>query len=158
MLKRFGPSPIRHLLVFSYESEKPCQGFGLSGTPESGYRERLVFPRPNRVFRNNRSGFRERSGGIANAKSGFQEQSIGFSGTIRGYRECLIGFSGTIPVSGAPHRVIRNVSGYRERLIGVSGTTFSGYREHLIGVSGTAVSTNPLTINTNLRVFERLTL
>jgi hypothetical protein len=110
----------------------------------SGYRER-----PNRVI-GNALFFRP--------KSGFQEHSIGFSGTIRGYRECLIGFSGMIPVSGAPHRVIRNVSGYRERLIGVSGTTFSGYREHLIGVSGTAISTNPITINTNLRVFERLTL
>jgi hypothetical protein len=110
----------------------------------SGYRER-----PNRVFGN----------------ALFFHGQIGFSGTFHrvfgnesGYRERLIGFSGTIRQIGTPHRVFRNVSGYRERLIGVSGTTFSGYREHLIGFSGTALSTNQLTINTDSRVFERLTL
>src|SRR5690348_11135628 len=108
MMNPMAALPIRHPLVFSYESESPCRPFGLSGTPKSGYRERLVFSRTNRVFRNISSGFRERFGVSGTPHRVFRNDS--------GYR-----FGG---------------SGFQERL-GVSGTLHRGNGNNLFGVSGT---------------------
>jgi hypothetical protein len=91
------------------------------------------------------------------ALSGYQERPNRVIGNALFFHG-QIGFSGTIRAIATPDRVFRNVSGYQEHFIGVSGTTHSGYREHRIGFSGTVCSTNPLTINTDSRVFERLTL